>query len=418
MNGNIFYLACKGVLVLLIFFVSCTQNEKKEQSNIIDAIAVVKGDSEYFEGGYAAMNQRGVRFFMDDTGKVPEHLTDENLRNEVGGMISSMDHFHDGFSVIMKNNNGGLEWGYVNEKGENQFGRWFEYAGEFSEGVAIVKDGGKWGAIDKNARFLISPVYEGLSDVRQDKGWVKQSGIWKWVSIPDMSPLLDLPCRIFGEESEGMRWVEKMTDDPEEIQRAFIDGKGRIISDWYSNASDFSEGLAAVERKGKWGFIDKTGKLRIPFSYGYASGFSEGLSAFTDFKDGNFGKWGYIDENGVVVISQQFHYATGFKEGMAEVRNNEGKVGFINKEGHLLIDYQLDAAYGFYEGLAAARSNDQWGFINKKGQWVIPPGFDKIRPFHDNPLEGGFSGGICKVDIDGHEFFISRKGGCVLGCLE
>ena len=32
-------------------------------------------------------------------------------------------------------------------------------------------------------------------------------------------------------------------------------------------ANDFSEGLASVNKDGKWGFIDKTGKVIIPFIY-------------------------------------------------------------------------------------------------------------------------------------------------------
>jgi hypothetical protein len=57
-----------------------------------------------------------------------------------------------------------------------------------------------------------------------------------------------------------------------------------------SNAGDFSEGLASVENdEGKWGYIDKTGKEVIPFIYGNAKGFSEGVAAISQD-----GRWGII----------------------------------------------------------------------------------------------------------------------------
>jgi len=47
----------------------------------------------------------------------------------------------------------------------------------------------------------------------------------------------------------------------------------------------FSEGLAAV-KKGKWGFIDKTGKPQIAFEYENALIFYNGLAAVSkDSKD-------------------------------------------------------------------------------------------------------------------------------------
>ena len=55
----------------------------------------------------------------------------------------------------------------------------------------------------------------------------------------------------------------------------------------------FSEGLADVRLNGKWGFIDKSGKVVIPFKYDDALPFSEGFAVVElDGKDG------YIDKNG------------------------------------------------------------------------------------------------------------------------
>lgn len=62
-----------------------------------------------------------------------------------------------------------------------------------------------------------------------------------------------------------------------------------VIPAKYYLAENFSEGLAAVKINGKWGFIDKTGKMVIPATFSGAKDFSEGLAAVEIN-----GKWGYI----------------------------------------------------------------------------------------------------------------------------
>ena len=44
----------------------------------------------------------------------------------------------------------------------------------------------------------------------------------------------------------------------------------RIINPQYEDARNFYEGLAAVKRNGKWGFIDEDNRTVIPFEYDYA----------------------------------------------------------------------------------------------------------------------------------------------------
>jgi hypothetical protein len=51
--------------------------------------------------------------------------------------------------------------------------------------------------------------------------------------------------------------------------------------------------LIVVPQKGKYGFIDNTGRVVIPFRYSAADKFSEGLA---NVRVGE--KWGYIDETG------------------------------------------------------------------------------------------------------------------------
>ncbi len=79
----------------------------------------------------------------------------------------------------------------------------------------------------------------------------------------------------------------------------YLTGK-EVIPCRYNRVGRFSEGLAAVDAEGKWGFIDKGGQMVIPalFEVGYETPiFSEGLVAVQQA-----GKWGFADRTGNMVI--------------------------------------------------------------------------------------------------------------------
>jgi hypothetical protein len=87
--------------------------------------------------------------------------------------------------------------------------------------------------------------------------------------------------------------------------------------------------LFTVPVGGKYGYIDKTGKLAIAPQFYEADDFSEGLAA-VEIDD----SWGYIDKTGKVVITPQFDDAFGFSGGLAWVSiSGKGKRGYIDKTG-------------------------------------------------------------------------------------
>ena len=65
----------------------------------------------------------------------------------------------------------------------------------------------------------------------------------------------------------------------------------------YAAVYGFQNGLAIVEKHGKYGYIDTTGKLAIPCQYDKAWYFHNGMAIIT--KDG---KYGFIDTTGKEVV--------------------------------------------------------------------------------------------------------------------
>lgn len=82
-----------------------------------------------------------------------------------------------------------------------------------------------------------------------------------------------------------------------------------------------------------------------------------------------------------------------------------GKAGFIDTKGEIIIPIKFDGATSFSEGLAAVKVNSKWGYIDKKGSW-------KVNPQYDSALF--FSEGLAGVKADGKWGYIDINGKTVI----
>ena len=176
----------------------------------------------------------------------------------------------------------------------------------------------------------------------------------------------------------------------------------------YDAVKPFSEGLAAVQKNHKWGFINKEQEIEIEFKYERVRSFSEGLAAVRIE-----GKWGVINRKGTWVIFPSFDYIKDFKEGITivaaikegttpymedETEDNryffeqkvdyewcEGLEGFqvIDEKGTLITSTTYDYISHFDSGLACVGNDRKYGFLDKNGVVVIPIQFYGARPFSE-----------------------------------
>ena len=149
------------------------------------------------------------------------------------------------------------------------------------------------------------------------------------------------------------------------------------------NAGDcwlFSEGLAAVNIKNKWGYIDREGRVVIEPQYTYAFGFTEGLAAVEVD-----GKYGFIDKDGRMAIPPKYYWANSFTEGLATVQADDC-FQIIDRQGSVVasLDKDFTDVQVFSCGLAAAEvKSKKYGFIDPTGKMVIEPMFGFVTPFSD-----------------------------------
>jgi hypothetical protein len=169
----------------------------------------------------------------------------------------------------------------------------------------------------------------------------------------------------------------------------FMDRSGRmVIQPRFDHVRLFSEATAVVAIGGKYGYIDERGQQIISFQYENAEPFSEGLAAVQSGQ-----KWGYIDKSGRWIIEPRFGSQLGgagsFSEGLAPVLF-DGKMGYIDHSGHIAIEPRFGFAEEFSEGLAAVGmvldakqdSRPKFGYIDKTGKLVVPLTYAGAHSFH------------------------------------
>jgi hypothetical protein len=193
-----------------------------------------------------------------------------------------------------------------------------------------------------------------------------------------------------------------------------------VIPPQFAAARPFSEGLAAVSVRGRWGYIDETGQVVIQPQFEVAYGFEEGLAAVLPKEPKAVeivGRYGYIDRTGRLVISARFTGAGGFTNGLAAVRTNNPfkdhtreNWGFIDKTGRLVIADKYEHVEPFQEGLALAIQDDRYYYLDPTGAVVLQAKKADGRPLagHEGwPKDGargpdeasGFSDGLARISV-------------------
>lgn len=199
----------------------------------------------------------------------------------------------------------------------------------------------------------------------------------------------------------------------------FANKQGKL-SAYFERASDFSEGLAMVDKGDLCGYIDKTGNYVIHPQFLWAGSFRGGMAkvAILDTEtslayDTEIRRWGYINKKGVLAIPHRYHYAYDFQEGLAQVgiidSNYQEHYGFVDYKGKEVIKLKYSSAMHFSEGVAAVEPSNTplWGFIDKTGKWLIEPKFRDAKDFRE---------GLAAVrDFESYKWgFIDKTGKWVL----
>lgn len=158
------------------------------------------------------------------------------------------------------------------------------------------------------------------------------------------------------EKDKETEWFRVKLNHPN--MWGFIDKDSIVMIPFeYEFLNPFENGLAYAKQANKEFFITKN-NLKLEGDYDKVDVFSQGLAAVS-----KNGKWGFINENGKLVIPSIYDNVDYFRfSGLSSVSKN-GKSGFINKLGEEIIPIIYEGAY--------QEMRDQNVLVEKNIKWAI-----------------------------------------------
>lgn len=117
------------------------------------------------------------------------------------------------------------------------------------------------------------------------------------------------------------------------------------------------------------GYTDLNYEPVIDIIYKNIGYFTDGVCVASDVEEKN--KHYLIDETGKIIQTLNYKQITPFREGMALVVSQEGLRGFINLKGEEVIPAIFEKADFFSDGWAKVSENGQEYFIDKEGEKVL-----------------------------------------------
>lgn len=307
-------------------------------------------------------------------------------------------HFSEGLAPVFN----GSKWGYIDTKGKLVIPFKYDDADPFSEHLAAACEKNSWGYIDQLGEWKIRPTLESASSFHSARAIALDQGKWGFidtngtmvVSFKAMQASAAKPY------SDGLALL--LVDNEQRVQFVDLQGK-RVFNPFAYTTCSFSEGLAPVgvflpqnskqfdlkrsySTSKKSGVIDKSGNFIVKPSWDFIGAFKNQLACVaksfpTKYKRPFSAKWGFIDIRGKVKIPLKFDDAGNFSEGLAAVAVKR-KWGFVDTTGKMRVEPRFDEVRKFSQGLAAARAVNAWGYVTKEGR-LIQLGADQCGTFHD-----------------------------------
>lgn len=255
------------------------------------------------------------------------------------------------------------EWVYINARDEVVIRNpRIESPRAFREGLANVYVNRRWGYIDKAGQFVIEPQFLYPADFIDGEAMVVNAD--GRVLIIDQRGHIKLPqyrleTRFYEGVSRAKPSFRGEKIDPK-LNRFYtlVDTAGRfLIEPEFDYVGRYGSGMAPVlvgslagdpltqpeplgptdDPGGRWGWIDRTGRIIVNPRYQEAKGFSEGIGAV---KQG--GLWAYIDEEFNRLTDYEFRWVDYFYQGLAEVRlgpthgDYDGHYAYIDRNGEIV----------------------------------------------------------------------------------
>lgn len=285
------------------------------------------------------------------------------------------------------------------------------------------KEGGRWGLMNADGDVLLEDYDDNKPSIVTEGRFFLRNSNGKYELYSAEEKPEQIGSDVYADWAIFTEGLAPVAKDSSSIIYINADGEVKIELDKeIETATCFSDGLAAVEIDGKWGFINKDGEVVIPAIYASVGGFKDGLAIVEDtivYKKDSYERepqtWNVINKDG----ERQFEkdkLATeytaewpSYVDGVLAVKDVEKKrICFIDEAGEIVgeplketvarIGTAYDGKFVFVE------SDGKYGFMNTDGEVLVKAKYD-IMAYNGNIL----------IVKDGDECFVIDEEGEKVG---
>lgn len=232
-----------------------------------------------------------------------------------------------GYAKVERNG----KWGIIDMEANMLIPIIYDQIDNFSEGYAKVTLNGKNGYVSTDAKIILPIEYDQAGNFKNGKVEVSKNGKWGMINHKgeEIIPLKYDQIRFTN--NENIIIVAEKSN--QKLQYGFLDlrtnGEQKINTNRYSSVSSvFISGLLEVAANGKKGFINQDGEEVISTEYDDVGTTEEEPIAVRKGE-----KWGFVNKAGKIIIPFIYDSAQGFGTTGQALVEKDGQRYYINKNG-------------------------------------------------------------------------------------
>lgn len=285
-----------------------------------------------------------------------------------------------------------------------------EYFAGFHGGICVVCRDQKLGFLRQDGKLLVEPQFEQVTNFHDGAAWGCTAA--KCALVSDEGRVLLSGFSRFAPYSEGLAAVQR------DERWGFVDRYGvfhippkfqfigcRFCPPLFPEGGEFVDGLAQVWENEKTGLIDRSGEFVVPPKY---EGLQRLPGGFAFVQTG--GRWALTGPAGKKLLTPFLYDQSGRAggEGLLTI-SIEKKEGCIDYEGQLRIPAQFDYVGPFHDGMATIAAGKHWGYIDRLGKVIIKPQYAEADDFRDGVAQVRMASGKYGLINRTGEFVVRPK---------
>lgn len=322
------------------------------------------------------------------------------------------------------------QYGYVDKKGNLVIPFTLDDAFDFQGNLALFEENGKYGVIDNTGKIIVKTVFQD-AEIIDNTYILLFDGIYTRIVDEKLNPvgkflgnhvsftyghvlaeygdgdyvirdfsgrevMRSLELNYLGDNlmfEDGQLWdfsKVKASANPSmkfnlyaDYSYQFMDNTGKVVYDLkdYDNVNPFSEGLAVVEKDGKFGYINTDGVLAIPMRFDSAASFEGGKASVT-----MSGDYFSIDSTGMRLEDD---WSYDYDEDTDDsdyyvISSNDYRQGVADKTtDKVILKPEYDYVDDLGEGLFQVTTDYKYGLFNANNQKIIEPQYEDMYVYNE-----------------------------------